>query len=336
MATDETGQVEFLFIRQDSAATSSVWWLLSGVLALLFAVAGFCLALFTRLDQLAMHGVTTLPVLFGLGAITAAWSLARTPRQLAVGPKGITIDWRNRTRKFSWDEVGWATVAPGALNMRKQLVIYDAAGKVVAKLSEAFDQFDRMVTLVTERIADKPDDASECIRMSKSKRSAMFITTVAVIMLAVAGLNAWMAHREQRANQLLEQTGIPGEADIVRRFLAPNGVTPRLEYRVTAADGQTATRNAEVTRDYWDSLENATSVPIVYVPSEPEFSRLAMGEPVERDITKNPLIIYGLSAALSLLCLVFLASAWLQWRGWDIDFDSETGKLSIKRFGTGK
>jgi len=28
-------------------------------------------------------------------------------------------------------------------------------------------------------------------------------------------------------------------------------------------------------------------------------------------------------------------AAALQWRGWDIDLDSKTGKISIKRFGTG-
>jgi hypothetical protein len=36
------------------------------------------------------------------------------------------------------------------------------------------------------------------------------------------------------------------------------------------------------------------------------------------------------------ICLFLLVGAGLQWNGWDIDLDSKTGKISIKRFGTGR
>ena len=55
-------------------------------------------------------------------------------------------------------------------------------------------------------------------------------------LLALAAVNLWMIQREQRAQRLLSEAAVPGDAEIVRRFLAPNGVTARLEYLVTATD----------------------------------------------------------------------------------------------------
>jgi hypothetical protein len=301
------------------------------------AALGFVVALRARhVDQVTLQGMTTLPILLGLGALTAAWALARTPHMVTVGSQGLWIAGRRGSRRHSWEQIGWATVGTGALNFRRQLVVFDTRGKTIAKLSEAFDDFDTLVELVNQRIAGKATDTSEQIRVRKSKRTAVFTTSVGVLLLAVAVANVWMAHGEQRAARRLAEAGVPGEAEIVRRFLAPNGVTPRLEYRITTPAGRSATRNAEVLRFYWDTLEDAQTVPVVFVRDEPEISRLAFGEPAERDVSRNPLVMYGLSALLSLISLVAIVAGCLQWFGWDIDLDSQTGKISIKRFGTSR
>lgn len=325
-------EAEGLFLRRESATTNAALWLVAGIGALVFAIVGFAIALSADVGQLSLHAMTTLPALLGIGALTAAWSTARTPTQVAVGPQGLLIVGRRGRQSYTWDQIGWATITAGALNHQRHLVIFDADGKRVAKLSEAFDDFDTMIELVKRRIADRGDDTAERIRRRKGKRSALIMAGVSIAMLAICGANVWIAYRQQRADRLLEEAAVPGEAEIVRRFLAPNGVTPRVEYRVTAPDGRTGTRNAEATRDYWDSLEEATSVPVLYVPDEPQISRLAEGEPENKE---NPVVMYVLSAVLALLCLLFLVAAALQWRGWDIDLDSKTGKISIKRFGTG-
>jgi len=332
---DSHEEVEHLFLRRDSATSNARWCLLGGILALVFAGIGFAVAIFARVDQLSMHAITTLPTLLGIGALTAARTLASTPQQVAIGPQGLRIEGRRGSQSYPWDQIGWATMATGALNQRRQLVVYDTSGKSVATLSEAFGNFDAMAELVRERIADKPDDTSERIREGKSKRSALMTAAVSIALLTAAGAIGWMAHREQRASRLLEEVAVPGEAEIERRFLAPNGVTPRLEYRITTADGLSATRNAEVTRDYWDRLEEASSVPVVYVADEPAISRLTEGEAESKDFMDKPAAMYGLSIAGGLLSLVLLVAAALQWHGWDIDLDSKTGKVSIKRFGTG-
>jgi hypothetical protein len=162
-------------------------------------------------------------------------------------------------------------------------------------------------------------------------------TSIHAVLWLLAGIAiAWMTHREARAAQLLAKASLPGQAEIVRHFLAPNGITPRLEYKITTEAGISGTRNAELARDYWDSLEDATSVAVVYVPGEPWISRLVEGEVEETDFTRTPLGGYGLGAAAMVMGLFFLGASVLQWRGWDIDLDSKTGKFSIKQFGTGR
>ncbi len=215
-------------------------------------------------------------------------------------------------------------------------MVYDVHGKLLATIGDAFDDFDQLTEVVKQRIEARGDDTADRLQRRKSKRSAVFLAATAVGLLALAAVNLWMVQREQRAQRLLAEAAVPGDAEIVRRFIAPNGVTPRLEYRVTAPDGRQGTRNAEVTRAYWDSLEEATTVPVRYVAAEPGISRLATGEVPDDDPTKRPVMMYGLCGVLTVICLFLMTAAVLQWRGWDIDLDSKTGKISIKRFGTGR
>lgn len=328
--------VDFVFERKQGAGVSAVLWTIGGCVALGFAALGFVLTLLTRPNQFAMHATTTLPTLLGIGALNAAWRMARSPRQVTVGPGGLTIDHAKGAEAYEWGRVGWATVGPGVLNQRRQLVLYDVHGKLLATISDAFDDFDQLTEVVQQRIATKEDDTAERLQRQKSKRSALFLAATAIGLLALAAVNLWMIQREQRAQRLLSEAAVPGDAEIVRRFLAPNRVTARLEYLVKAPDGTQATRNAEVTRDYWDSLEGATTVPVKYVSADPSISRLTIGEVPDDDPAKRPAMLYGLCAVLALICLFLMAAAVLQWRGWDIDLDSKTRKLSIKRFGTGR
>jgi hypothetical protein len=186
-------QADQLFLRSGSAGGSAVLWAVGGCAALGFAVFGMLIALVARVDQLSLHAMTTLPALIGLGALGAAWRLARTPGQVAVGPRGICIEGSGGSRWYTWDEIGWATIGTGALNHRRHLVIFDTAGKTIAKLGDAFDDFDALAELVQRRIAGKGDDTAERLQTRKAKRSALFCGSVGVVFLAVAGGHAWIA-----------------------------------------------------------------------------------------------------------------------------------------------
>jgi hypothetical protein len=222
------------------------------------------------------------------------------------------------------------------MGFRRQLTLYDTRGKAITSLSDALDDFDLLVEQVDAHIAKKVDATAPTIQKRKGRKSALITASIALVMIAVSIANLWMAFEQKRTAKLLQEAGIHGVAEVVRRFTAPNGITRRLEYRVSGVGGRTGTRNAEVTPAYWDSLENAKTVPVIYVPHEPAVSRLAEGEVESRDLADSPGFMIGLSVALIGLCVVFLVAAAIQWYGWDIDLDSKTGKISMKQFGTGR
>jgi hypothetical protein len=224
----------------------------------------------------------------------------------------------------------------GGMGFQRSLGIFDVKGRKLADLSDAIEDFDGLVDLIKQHIAAKGDQTADKIQFSKAKRTATLSAVVGVLALVISGFLAWSNHNEIRAARLLEQSAVPGRAEIEERFLAPNGVTPRLVYRVTTADGRSATHNAEVERRVWDKLEGAKSVPVLYVPEDPSISRLLIGEVQSRDSFQNPIVGYGLPAAGAALGLFFIGAAILLSFGWSIDLDSKTGKLSIKRFGSGK
>jgi hypothetical protein len=325
---------EFVYFRKASALQMSWWCLAGGIAALVFAAFGFAVALIGRVGQFVLQIMVTGPTLIGLALLAASRLMARTPSQVTVGPDGICIDHDRQPReKFAWTDIAWATVGNAGLTQQRQLILYDAQGKTLASFGDAFEDFNRLIKQVQRAVARRDDGAADIVRRKKARTSAVVTGGVALLLTFVAVANYWMASESARTAALLESDAIPGEAEIVRRFVAPNGVTKRLEYRVTGGKGDTATRNAEVTNRYWRSLESATTVPVRYVPAEPAVSRLVEGEVVSDDLSESPGMMQGLSLVLGALCIVFFVAAILQWYGWDIDLDSSSGKVSIKRFG---
>jgi hypothetical protein len=327
---------EHVFTRSDSLGNNAVLWLVGGLAALGFTAIGFCVSLFSRAGQLSLHLTTTLPASLSVGALIAAWSFARTPRQVSVGPGGISIQGRRASQSFGWHEIGLAMISPLSMTSRRRLVIFGANGKTIAKIDDGVADFDRLAYLVKQRIAEKGDDASDQIRRRKARLSALLTGTISMVMILLSGGLAWMTHSDQEDARALKEHGVQGQAEIVRRFLAPDGITPRLEYQVTTPDGRTGTCNAQVLRPIWDALDGQTTVPVIYVPDKPDNSRLAHGEAKENDLMDNPTFVYVLCAAIAVVCLAGLALAGMQWKGWSLGLDSKTGKLSIKPFGTGE
>jgi hypothetical protein len=327
---------EGIFQVRKQAASHAVLWLLGGIGLLGFAAFGFLIAMIGRVNQFSLHTMTTLPTILGLGAILAAWSKFRAPREVGVGPNGIRVDSGRQSRTYGWDQIGWSAVQTGGVGLQRSLRLYDVRGRTLVDLSDAIEDFDALAELIKRRIAAKGDPAAGRIQTSKAKRTATLAAVMGVVLLAACAALAWNTHTEIRAARLLEESAVPGQAQIERRFLAPNGITPRLIYRVTTDDGRSATHNAEVERRVWEKLEGAQTVPVLYVPENPSISRLMIGEVKEPSSFQQPLIGYGLPIAGAVLAIFLLGAAAVLFSGWNIDLDSKTGRLSIKRYGTGK
>jgi hypothetical protein len=316
-------------------------WMLFGSAGMAgISLLGFLFAIFNRVDQLVLHVISTLPMIVAFGLLTGGRALTRGPRRVVIDDAGLQIEDRNGTKQHRWCDIGWATITatPSAVSQQRHLVLYDRAGKKVASLSEAFENFDDLVASVKSKVADQPGEVAENIQSRKARRSSFFMVIFASVMILLSASVAWMTYGKQRAARLLETEAVEGVATIDRVFVAPNGFTTRVEYTVTNAQGESASHNAEIESAYHAELTgaDAKTIPVMSVPSEPGISRLRGGEIIHDDLISSPIGGYVLSALVMLMSLFFLGVAVLQWRGLDVDLDSKTGKISIKRFGEGQ
>ncbi|MAG93813.1 MAG: hypothetical protein CMJ48_08705 [Planctomycetaceae bacterium] len=332
---DLSEDAEHLFLRSGSGSGKSAAYFVGGLLGIGAAVVGMSVAILGDVDQITLHMMTTLPTIMGVGALAAGWSIAHMPDQVSLGPEGLIVEAKRGRQELAWDDVGWAKVDATAMGQQRQLIIYGTDGKKALAISSAFDDFDRLVDLVKDRVAAKQDGTAEQVQWKKARKTAWMLLGFGTFMACAAGGITWDTHSRERGKRLLAEVGREGEAKILRRFLAPNGVTPRLEYKVTGTNGRTSTRNAQLQRPVWDALADSETVPVIYVAEEPDISRLVVGEAEKGDITDTPLGGYGLAAAGGAMSLFMLVAGLLAWYGWDIDLDSKTGKVSIKRFGEG-
>lgn len=324
---------EQLFWIKPSALRKGKAALFGGIAALAWAAIGFVVAVVAQADQLTLHLISTLPAIMGFSALASAWMTLRTAREVAVTQEGVRVETGRGSRMFRWNEIGWAGIHSGSSRARRSLVLYDARGKRLAGISDAIENFDALRELIASQVANREDGAAQRIQLSKARRQGWVAAISGVLLLAGACFLAWDTARRARETRLLAESAVLGMATVEDRFLAPNGVTPRLVYRITGADGQTATRNAEVERFVWDALADAKRVGVVYVPDEPSISRLAFGEVPSDDVLDRPVGGYAMAAFSAAMSLFLLGAAVMLFLGWDIKQAPKTKKLAVRRYG---
>jgi len=321
-----------VFQRRGSATLVGTLQCVGGAIAIAVALIMFVVHLFINASLLSLHASTTLPVILGIGLICSGISALRSPAQVTVDSQGIAISGRRDRRRFAWSEIGLAN-ATTSLWQRRQLVLSDVHGQPLARISDNFHDFEQLVQLVHQHAAANPAGVAEPLRMKKARQTAILSAVVGAFLGLAAGATAWNTWDTDRGRQLLASSGVEGEARILRRFLAPNGVTCRLEYEVIGENGRTATRNAEVESEYWDELEEETTVPVRYVPSAPGYSELLHGDvPSQQDLGQAG--GYALSAGGALISLCLFGVAIMQFNGYDFGTHPQTGKVGFFKLGT--
>lgn len=318
-----------VFENPNPRAGNPTWLFLGGMGLIVLAIAGFIAAIVAPRGQMSLHLTTTLPVLFAVGLLARGFSLRNLPRRIVIGPDGLEITSRRSTKRYSWSEIGSAATA-NVLNSHKScLCITDTAGKTIIRVDESFPDYPRLVKLAESYLDAKPDDTSIRIMSRKAKRTALICFVAGCFLGFAAVFIAWETHEEQRANELLAVKGVPGEGEIVRRFVAPNGVTKRLEFRIAGSK----VKNVEVEPMFWEQLEHAKTVQVIYVPEEPDVSRLEFGEVKDDDFTKTPRGGYLLSGLGGLMAFFMLGFSPLAWMGYDLAFDDKQRIWKLKRHG---
>ena len=111
---------EQVFHLSSTTGRGSVLWLVAGIGLLVAGVFGFVMAAMTRVDQLTLHLVSTMPCILGIGALSTAWATARSAHAVSIDSQGLAITYRKGTQRFGWHEVGWAATQPLAMNSARR------------------------------------------------------------------------------------------------------------------------------------------------------------------------------------------------------------------------
>src|SRR5687768_8764731 len=175
---------EVVFRVRESVGLSAALWMGGGILLLVVAAIGFGFAIVSRIDQLTLHLITTLPTIMGIGLIYGSILTGRTPREVGIGPSGIRIESRRGTESYSWHDVGWSNVGAAPMNNRRLLKIYSTAGRPIVGLTDAIEGFDELAESVAAGIAARGDDIPSRIQATKAKRSSVFMAVAGVGFLA--------------------------------------------------------------------------------------------------------------------------------------------------------
>jgi hypothetical protein len=223
------------------------------------------------------------------------------------------------------------------MSNRKLLVVYGNDGKVLLKLPGSLEGFDSLGAAVKARLAEYPSPHAPAVRWRKARRTAIALLVGTVFTLAGSAWTAWMAYDTHRARELMRTQGVDREAVVVRKFVAPDGRTHRIEYRVAGAGAETGAgkdaplHNVEVDPIVWAMLQTGGRVPVKTVPGHPEIARLSAGEIEDEMGSDSPTLNLVLSIALFVMGGVFLVGAILGFKGIEIATDPQTKKLKIER-----
>lgn len=308
-------------------------FLAGGAAALVVGVALFAVQLMLPAEKAPPFPVTigsvVIPSLIGLGMLGYGLHLRRTVTAVDVRAGGLTVHTAGGGQDVPWDDV--SRVDDDKLEYPvigvelDAVVLYDRSGAKLATFTSQLRGFKRLAARVKAEARGRGGVAGGHARAKRNKLMAVVFLGFAAFMLFAAGFIARDTWYEATHSTLLRTEGVVVEADVVKHEIFH--VTPRVEYRFTDETGVEHTRGTPMTRAAWDALAGEPVVEVVYVRSNPEYSRLLVGE-VEGGGGPSVKAPWGylLAAAAAVMSLFMAFVGVLRWFGWDID----VGKDGVK------
>jgi hypothetical protein len=324
---------EHVFARSSSADWAGLGSLLGGLALLGAAALGFAFALLFPVGTLNLHLMSTMPTILAVGLLAKWWSSRNSPQQVVVFAEGVALHRTSGVQAIRWTDIAWLQEGTAGMSQARQVTLYDAQGKPLAVIAGDVERYPELVALVRQHVSETKNPAVTAVKKKKSRMAAILSLVMGCLMLAGGPFLCFDSLHEARRIKLLEEQGVPGQAEIVRHFTAPNGRTRRIEYRVKSEGGKTVDRNVEVDPQVWAGLEGKSEVEVIHVPSDPAVSRLAVGEVEEDDAFKKPPLSYVMAGLCTLIGAGLLGAGIMQWFGWDLATDPQTGKVRLTRYG---
>jgi hypothetical protein len=302
-----------------------------GIVLVILGIGGFFATLIGKSGMVQLHLSCTLPMIMAFGCFSAAYAIARAPRSVAVDQSGITVASSKSSRQLPWDKIAWAETATQAMTNRKLLKIYGNDGKTLTTLSPDLMGFEQLTQLVIGHLKEYPSPHMLNVRWRKAKRRGAGLIAGGIFACALASAVAWIAWDEHHSAALLQSNPVTGEGIVERKFIAPDGSTHRIEYRV-ASGSRSDTHNVQVEIPLWETLKTGDRLPIKTVPDHPEISQLVSGE-VKDDFRPPANLTPALATIVFLMGIFFFIGGIMSRRGIDLKFDSKTRKFRIERIG---
>lgn len=316
-----------------SSSDWTIMFLIIGVFCIIAAGVGFVVALKTDVGLFRLQAMTLLPVLVGLAFIGKALQGRSQLVSVALDTTGITLINRNGSQHLSWGQVAWNAESLQPLSYVARCTLYGVDGRMLARIPAVVDQFNDLIALINQHVKTQPNAQAEHVRRARLRRQSPLVFGFGLVMLAIVGFLLWTEIQDHRSSRLLAGESVEGLATIERKFVAPDGRTKRVEYRVDARrkDGSRPDPvNVELEPSIWESLREGSKFPVTFVPADPDVSRLAMSQ---RDdglkLGMMPkILLFGGGSVFAIFCLVM---GTMNWFGIDIVLDSQTKKIRIAR-----
>jgi hypothetical protein len=326
----------FVYESKSRSRLQPYLYVAGGAACVAAAVAGFLFCVTRRpehrIGPVEQYALTTLPVMFALGAFSYAVVLFRTPRRIELSLEGILLESPLKRREIPWDQIDRVEIdkkiafTPGT--EVEVLILRDATGAKQAVLSSTITNFVDLSERVQRIVAKRTGHPTVNAKARRSKRTALFFCAFGTFMVAVSlfvGYDGW----NERTNQkLLESEGVDTDATIDKHYLY-NGIAPWVEYKFHDAAGREFSRRAMLETPEWQALEGAKTVPVRYVRSNPDYNRVVVGE--QSTTEHDPKLMLILAPAVGLFSLLCFVAGILRWKGLDLTFDEKKFRFRLKR-----
>jgi hypothetical protein len=285
-------------------------------------------------------GISFLPVL----GLSFAFYLLRSPVRIVVTDSGLTLEWLIRQKTFSWRMISrlelkdpgifhnWVSSMKGkSKTASEMLVIFGPNGKKLFEIGDNFENFSALMEQIRQRSSDASGKATfnsqEQIqkKIHRQNKSRIILLVLGILFAGISISVLVISIVASHNKKLLKTEGQIIEATIMRHYLY--NVTPRLEYSFTLEEGETFSKNVMVNKPYWETLEENSTVPVKYLPSNPKKNTLAFDNANDTDL---PLVI----AVPTCLILCFMGGTCIVMYFLKItDLKFENGRFKVVRVG---
>jgi hypothetical protein len=283
-------------------------------------------------------GLSVIPVM----GIAVAISLLSSPVRVLLDDRGLTIEWLIRRRAFLWNDISeiqlkkvnfsisWLGTFTARKNLPKErLLLLDSNGRMLAQIPASIKPFDVLTREIYSRTTaarGTPTFSAEkqtSREISSRKKQRIFLFLAGIFIAALGIAFGVISSVDDHNKRLLEKDGRLIEAAVVKHYIY--NITPRLKYAFTAPDGREYSKDVMVDRKYWDSVEKDVTVPVRYLPANPDNNKLSSGQIEEFDLPL-PLTIV-ISLVLTVFGLLCITMYFLQIS----DIKIENGRIRIVR-----